>query len=116
MKIVALSGLALALLLPKLEGGIRIVARAATVYAPEGDVATGLAGIQARFPQLEIGSYPFFRPSGPGSTIVVRGTDRDAIPEVSSTVLCSPGTAPRTAGSTPRDTQRSMSTTSVPPR
>ena len=30
---------------------------------------------------LEIGSYPFFRPSGPGSTIVFRGTDPAAIDE-----------------------------------
>jgi molybdopterin-biosynthesis enzyme MoeA-like protein len=67
------------LVLPKLEGGVKIHARAATVYAPEGDVATGLAKIQENFPQLEIGSYPFFRPSGPGSTIVVRGADPEAI-------------------------------------
>jgi molybdenum cofactor synthesis domain-containing protein len=67
------------LVLPKLEGGVKVQARAATVYAPEGDVAGGLAQIQARFPQLEIGSYPFFRPAGPGSTIVFRGTDPAAI-------------------------------------
>jgi hypothetical protein len=67
------------LVLPKLEGGIRIQARAATVYAPEGDVALGLRAIQERFSQLEIGSYPFFRPAGPGSTIVFRGTDAKAI-------------------------------------
>jgi molybdenum cofactor synthesis domain-containing protein len=63
------------MVLPKLEGGVKVQARAATVYAPEGDVAGGLAQIQASFPELEIGSYPFFRPSGPGSTIVFRGTD-----------------------------------------
>jgi molybdopterin-biosynthesis enzyme MoeA-like protein len=67
------------LVLPKLEGGIKIQARAATVYAPEGDVALGLRAIQERFPELEIGSYPFFRPAGPGSTIVFRGTDAKAI-------------------------------------
>jgi molybdopterin-biosynthesis enzyme MoeA-like protein len=67
------------LLLPKLEGGVRVAARAATVYAPEGDIAGGLARIQANFPTLEIGSYPFFRPAGPGATIVFRGTDPAAI-------------------------------------
>ena len=67
------------LVLPKLEGGVKIQARAVTVYAPEGDVAVGLAKIQERFPELEIGSYPFFRPSGPGTTIVFRGTDPAAI-------------------------------------
>jgi molybdopterin-biosynthesis enzyme MoeA-like protein len=63
------------LVLPKLEGGVKVQARAVTVYAPEGDVAIGLGAIQARFPGLEIGSYPFFRPAGPGTTIVFRGTE-----------------------------------------
>jgi molybdenum cofactor synthesis domain-containing protein len=63
------------LVVPKLEGGARMHAKALTVYAPEGDVAIGLTRIQERFRGLEIGSYPFFRPAGPGSTIVLRGTD-----------------------------------------
>ena len=42
-------------------------------------MALGLRDIQERFPELEIGSYPFFRPAGPGSTLVFRGTDRGAI-------------------------------------
>ena len=67
------------LVVPKLEGGVKMHARAVTVYAPEGDVAIGLGRIQERFAGLEIGSYPFFRPSGPGSTIVVRGTDPEEI-------------------------------------
>jgi molybdenum cofactor synthesis domain-containing protein len=67
------------LVLPKLEGGVKVQARAVTIYAPEGDVALGLGAIQERFPGLEIGSYPFFRPAGAGSTIVFRGTDPDQI-------------------------------------
>ncbi len=63
------------LVVPKLEGGVKMHARAVTVYAPEGTLATGLGLIQERFAALEIGSYPFFRPSGPGATIVLRGTD-----------------------------------------
>ena len=72
------------LVLPKLEGGVKVQARAVTVYAPEGDVAIGLADIQARFPGLEIGSYPFFRPAGPGTTIVFRGPDRAEIDQAVS--------------------------------
>jgi hypothetical protein len=57
-----------------------VLSRAITVYAPEGDVANaGLGDIQARFPAVEIGSYPFFRPEGPGTTIVFRGTDQKQI-------------------------------------
>jgi molybdenum cofactor synthesis domain-containing protein len=67
-------------LLPRLEGGARVRSRAITVLAPEGDVAAASLGdIQARFPGLEIGSYPFFRPEGPGTTIVFRGTDQAQI-------------------------------------
>jgi len=62
--------------LPTLKGGAPVHARAITVLAPEGDVAAaGLGDLQARFPMLEIGSYPFWRPEGPGTTIVLRGTD-----------------------------------------
>jgi hypothetical protein len=57
-----------------------MISRAITVLAPEGDVAAaGLGDLQARFPMLEIGSYPFWRPEGPGTTIVLRGTDRAQI-------------------------------------
>jgi molybdenum cofactor synthesis domain-containing protein len=64
-------------LLPRLKGGARMLSRAITVLAPEGDVAAaGLGDLQARFPTLEIGSYPFWRPEGPGTTIVLRGTDQ----------------------------------------
>ena len=63
-------------LLPSLRGGSRVLSRAITVLAPEGDVAAaGLGELQARFPALEIGSYPFWRPEGPGTTIVLRGAD-----------------------------------------
>jgi molybdenum cofactor synthesis domain-containing protein len=67
-------------LLPRLRGGARVLSRAITVLAPEGDVAAaGLGDIQVRFPALEIGSYPFWRPEGPGTTIVFRGTDQAQI-------------------------------------
>jgi molybdenum cofactor synthesis domain-containing protein len=72
-------------LLPTLKGGEKVRSRAITVFAPEGDVANaGLGDIQARFPQIEIGSYPFWRPEGPGTTIVFRGTDADAIEQAAA--------------------------------
>ena len=47
------------------------------MVCPEGDIATaGLGEIQAASPTVEIGSYPFLRPEGPGTTIVFRGTDQ----------------------------------------
>jgi molybdenum cofactor synthesis domain-containing protein len=75
-------------LLPRLRGGARVLSRAITVLAPEGDVAAaGLGDIQARFPALEIGSYPFWRPEGPGTTIVFRGTDQAQIDAAAAALL-----------------------------
>ncbi len=75
-------------LLPGLRGGARVLSRAITVLAPEGDVAAaGLGDIQARFPALEIGSYPFWRPEGPGTTIVFRGTDQALIDAAAAALL-----------------------------
>ena len=75
-------------LLPTLRGGAKVLSRAITVYAPEGDVANaGLGDLQARFPAVEIGSYPFFRPEGPGTTIVFRGTDQSAIDQAADALL-----------------------------
>jgi molybdopterin-biosynthesis enzyme MoeA-like protein len=75
-------------LLPSLRGGAAMRSRAITVYAPEGDVANaGLGDLQARFAAVEIGSYPFFRPEGPGTTIVLRGTDQAAIDQAAAALL-----------------------------
>jgi len=55
-------------LAPSLTGGVPVVSR--SVYALgvfEGNIAEGLEAIQKRYPGLDIGSYPFYRPM-PGST------------------------------------------------
>ena len=41
----------------------------------EGGIAAALAAIQARYPDLDIGSYPFYRATGNGVAIVAKGTD-----------------------------------------
>jgi molybdenum cofactor synthesis domain-containing protein len=75
-------------LLPTLRGGPKVLSRAITVFAPEGDVAAaGLGDLQARFPTIEIGSYPFWRPEGPGTTIVFRGTDQGPIDAAAAGLL-----------------------------
>lgn len=45
----------------------------------EGSIAEGLAAIQDRFPQLDIGSYPFKREGQWGVALVAKGTDVPAI-------------------------------------
>jgi molybdenum cofactor synthesis domain-containing protein len=62
---------------PMLAGGRPIVSR--SVYAvgvPEGRIAAGLGEIQARYGEIDLGSYPFYRPNGGGGVaIVAKGTD-----------------------------------------
>ena len=66
-------------LAPRLVGGPPIVARA--VYSQgvaEGLIAEGLAAIQGRHPDLDIGSYPYYRGTGNGVAIVAKGPDAAA--------------------------------------
>jgi molybdenum cofactor synthesis domain-containing protein len=63
-------------LAPHLQGGQKIEQRA--VYAkglPEGLIAEGLGAIQQRHPDIDLGSYPFYRPTGNGVALVAKGTD-----------------------------------------
>jgi molybdenum cofactor synthesis domain-containing protein len=76
----------------RLAGGPPVQSRA--VYAVgllEGSIAEPLGGIQARFPHLEIGSYPFYRRDGSGVAIVAKGTDvaaaEAAIADVTALIL-----------------------------
>ena len=63
-------------LAPSLQGGTPVQSRA--VHAAgllEGRIAEGLGEIQARFPKVEIGSYPYYRENGGGVALVAKGTD-----------------------------------------
>lgn len=62
-----------------LEGGARVASREVAVLLGEGDIAARLAALQARYPALEIGSYPFVRDGAFGTTLVLRGTDEGAL-------------------------------------
>jgi molybdenum cofactor synthesis domain-containing protein len=63
-------------LAPRLPRGRPVVSRA--VHATgllESAVAAGLTEIQARYPTLDLGSYPYERPGANGVAIVAKGTD-----------------------------------------
>ncbi len=66
-------------LAPTLEGGARVASREVAVLLGEGDIAARLAALQARYPALEIGSYPFVRDGAFSTTLVLRGTDEGAL-------------------------------------
>ena len=64
------------ILAPTLKGGVPV--KSHTVWAAglqEGAIAAGLEAIQQRFPQLDIGSYPFYRSTGNGVALVAKGTE-----------------------------------------
>ena len=63
-------------LAPSLPRGRPIVSRAVhAVSVLEGEIAAGLTDIQARYPTLDLGSYPYERPDHRGVAIVAKGTD-----------------------------------------
>ncbi len=65
-----------ATLAPTLQGGQPVESRA--VYAIgllEGAIAETLGAIQERYPEVDLGSYPFYRAEGGGVALVAKGTD-----------------------------------------
>jgi molybdenum cofactor synthesis domain-containing protein len=68
----------------RLIGGAPMLSRTVGAFVPEGTIAKDLGELQARFPDLEIGSYPFFRQGRFGASFVLRGPDRDAIDRAAS--------------------------------
>jgi len=58
-----------------LEGGRPLISRAVNSTVPEGLLAEGLGRIQARWPGIEIGSYPYFRRGAHGTSLVLRATE-----------------------------------------
>lgn len=68
-------------LAPRLPGGTPVQMRA--VHARgllEGNIAAGLEAVQARFPGVDLGSYPYYRGDGnSGVALVAKGTDLAAL-------------------------------------
>ncbi len=59
----------------RLKGGDKILSRSISCRLGEGALARDLGALQARWPDVEIGSYPYFRRGDFGVTLVLRGTD-----------------------------------------
>jgi molybdenum cofactor synthesis domain-containing protein len=63
----------------RLAGGTPLKARTISGFTPEGGLADDLTALQGRHGSVEIGSYPFIRQGRLGVSLVVRGTDDDAM-------------------------------------
>jgi len=59
----------------KLTGGAVVMSRSVTVFLPESAIATPFAQLQERYPEVDMGSYPFSRDGRYGTSLVLRATD-----------------------------------------
>lgn len=63
-------------ILPDLADGAPTIAFTVTAHIQESAVADVLGNIQKEYPQVDIGSYPFFKKGIFGTSIVLRGIDQ----------------------------------------
>jgi molybdenum cofactor synthesis domain-containing protein len=64
---------------PGLAGGDKVHSRTISCSLSEGTIADDLTRLQARYSDLDIGSYPYFRRGGSGTSLVFRGTKPERI-------------------------------------
>src|SRR5438552_9076003 len=71
----------------RLVGGEKLLSRSVSCHLAEGTLATDLRALQACYPDLEIGSYPYFRRGDFGVTFVLRGTDKTRLAEATEELI-----------------------------
>ena len=63
------------MLLPSLSGGSVVESRTITVLIGESIIATEMGAVQDAFSEIDVGSYPYFKPGASGTSIVLRGSN-----------------------------------------
>ena len=63
----------------ELTGGQPVLSGSITSYLPEGLIGMSLGEIQDKFPDVDIGSYPFWNDGKPGTNLVVRHTEVEVV-------------------------------------
>jgi molybdenum cofactor synthesis domain-containing protein len=66
---------------PGLKRGAIVHSRTVAARIGEGKIAAGLMAIQKDFPELALGSYPYYREDGFGVQLVARGRDEAKVEE-----------------------------------
>jgi molybdenum cofactor synthesis domain-containing protein len=64
---------------PKLKTGLKLLSHSIRVQAPEGQIAVPLRECQHAFPDVTMGSYPFFEDEQYGTNLVLRSTDESRL-------------------------------------
>ncbi|MGY8813147.1 MAG: competence/damage-inducible protein A [Gammaproteobacteria bacterium] len=70
----------------RLVGGLPMLTESVKTNLPEGTLAPNLAMIQDTYPNVSIGSYPFFRIGMLGVNLVLRSTDDDSLRQATDNV------------------------------
>ena len=81
-----------------LTGGPPVLSRTITSAVPEGTLAAGLGEVQAAYPDVDIGSYPYYRSGAYGVSVVLRFTDEATLDRAADAVrdlIRSHGAEPR---------------------
>jgi molybdopterin-biosynthesis enzyme MoeA-like protein len=73
-------------LAPRLTRGTVVHAVTVEAHLAEGQIAAALAQIQKENPTVSLGSYPFYRESGPGTQLVARGRDEATVDKAARAV------------------------------
>lgn len=82
-----------------LKGGRPVGSAALHVYAGESFIAPTLVQVQAAYPDVTIGSYPFYSDDKYGASLVLRGADPDRL----AAAVADLGAALKAAGFAPYD-------------
>jgi len=65
-----------------IQGGRPVQSRTVSAYLGESQISRPLRDIQDRYPEVDVGSYPFFSQQRYGTSLVMRGVDEDELAEV----------------------------------
>lgn len=70
-----------------LAEGVPLVSQTVSCTLPESYLSDGLAAIQGRHPEVDIGSYPNYRAGGGGVSIVIRSIDVESVKTAGQEVI-----------------------------
>jgi len=70
-----------------MDGGVPILSLTVSCDLPESSVAPGLGQIQDKWPDIDIGSYPYFHSGEVGVSVVLRSTDADLLEQAKGDVV-----------------------------
>ena len=70
----------------ELEGGDPVRSRAITTFLGESEIAGPLGELQAQYPDVDLGSYPFYRQDRYGTSLIMRGTNEQRLETLSTSL------------------------------